>query len=204
MAVVTIRVDVDLARLTKARNLMPRLMRMACDRIVVAVSAAIQGNVNRRAGMLARSWLPGSKYAERSGETTATGARVTLGSNLRYAAIQERGGTVTASRSKYLTIPTGPALTPAGVARRAGARDWPDLKFIPLSGGRAMLARTKGSGPRRRLIPYYWLVKSVTIPGTWYLKRSVEAVERQAGAIAQAAFDEGLAMIVLRKAGEPD
>jgi phage gpG-like protein len=52
-----------------------------------------------------------------------------LGSALPYAKIHETGGTITAKKSKYLTIPLPAALGPNGVPKKKSAKEW-DNTFI--------------------------------------------------------------------------
>lgn len=86
--------------------------------------------LNRRTGTLARS-MTGRGVRYRG----IPGMRVGIfrGPAVHYAAIQEYGGVIRA-KNKALAIPSegGPALTPAGVERYQGPRNFPrPLKFIP-------------------------------------------------------------------------
>ena len=106
---------------------------------------------------------------------SAGGGRGNRG-ELRYAAIQEYGGTVVPKKGQWLAIPVGPALTPAGVARFATARDVPDLRFIRLPGGGAILAKVKPGkkGQPSQLTVYFDLRRSVTLRGRYYMLQGVK------------------------------
>jgi len=84
-----------------------------------------------------------------------------IGSNVVYAPTHEFGATITPKRSQYLTIPLAAAKTAAGVARFASAKQVPGLIFLTRPGRNPLLVQRDGRGG---VIPYYVLVKSVTIP----------------------------------------
>lgn len=85
-----------------------------------------------------------------------------IGSNVRYLHFQFKGGTIVPRNAKWLAIPIGNALTPAGVPRYPSPRDAGKLIFIPRTrAGNAILARRKPGGG---LDPLFVLKKSVTIP----------------------------------------
>ena len=92
---------------------------------------------------------------------------------VKYANLQEHGGTVVPKNRKWLTIPVGPALTASGVAR-GPARSFPGLKFIlGKKPGTAFLvmppAKTKSGKLRKgqdaRGTIYFVLKKKVVVPG---------------------------------------
>lgn len=83
-----------------------------------------------------------------------------------YARIQELGGVITPKRGKFLAIPLAPALTGAGVARYKTPRDVPGLSFRGNS-NRGVLVDKAG-------VPWYALVKSVTIRPKFYLKTALD------------------------------
>ena len=91
------------------------------------------------------------------------------GKPVRYARIQERGGTITPKNGKWLAAPFGPALTAAGVPRFTSARAYGDqLRFQQFRGNLAGLIH-RDSGEI-----YYFLFKSVTIKPKWYMRDAFE------------------------------
>lgn len=107
----------------------------------------------------------------RAGGGSVTGGAITIG-GVRYAGLQEYGGTVTPKMARNLAIPLRPALTSAGVPRWIGGpRGAPvELKFAPMRGKKFLVDRATGT-------PYYILVPSVTIRGAHFL-RSGQRVAR--------------------------
>jgi len=96
---------------------------------------------------------------------------------LRYAALQEYGGTVRSKRpGGYLAVPLGPAKTAAGVLRQEFARPLrtvPGLVCIRSKSGKLLLAREKGTGKKKTLEPLFVLVRSVTIQPKRYLRNAL-------------------------------
>lgn len=82
-----------------------------------------------------------------------------IGDSVKYARIQEYGGTITPTRAQYLAIPVGPALTAAGVSKYASPREVPGLFVIRSKGGTLLLVRKDG----QQLVTYFVLKKSVTL-----------------------------------------
>ena len=91
---------------------------------------------------------------------------------VRYARLQESGGIVRPKTRSWLTIPQGPALTPAGVHRYHSARDVPGLRFVPVDGSRAYLVRdragSRSAGAHSEI--WYVLVRRVQIRAHRYLR----------------------------------
>ena len=108
------------------------------------------------AGHVSRTMLSGQRLKRRTGtlakSVTGTGLRIDgipamrvgifRGPALKYAGPQELGtkgknpespyGTILPKKGKALAIPLGPALTPAGVEKYGGPRNFPgELHFIP-------------------------------------------------------------------------
>lgn len=99
--------------------------------------------------------------------TLSAGAR--QGANVRYAKIHEVGGVVRPIKAKYLAIPVGPARTAAGVSRYASPRDAPvELRFVQSLKGQPLLVEQRGK--KGRVIVWYVLRRSVTIPARPYLQ----------------------------------
>lgn len=102
-----------------------------------------------------------------------------VGSNLKYARIQELGGVITPKTAKALAIPIHPE-----AQRASGPRSFTNLKLIPRPGKPSLLIRQEGrktysrtSGKKRvahiavtRWDLMYVLVKSVTLPARPYLR----------------------------------
>lgn len=104
---------------------------------------------------------------------------VLTGQGLKYAAIQEYGGTVRARNSKFLTIPVGPMLTPAGVARESlrdviEQRKWQTFK--PKNAD-VILGRLAGSKGDFQVL--FVLKKSVTIPSRPYVRTGLADFKEQ-------------------------
>src|SRR3990167_6310333 len=64
---------------------------------------------------------------------------------VRYARIQEHGGTIVPRSGKFLAIPVGPALTGAGVSRFASPRDVPPPGLVAPPGGPRAAGENTGS-----------------------------------------------------------
>ena len=162
------------------------------------------------AGYISKTKLSGQSLARRTGQLAQaiTGAGemidgvpalrvgVFRGPALKYAGPQEEGtkGTNPASpypdikpkNAKALAIPQGKALTPAGVDKFGGPRNYPgDLRFIPFQRGRGIgrlvdeadilklqKKRSKVFGPLNfnDIKTLYLLVAKVKIKGTHYLR----------------------------------
>ena len=141
------------------------------------VQLAIRDRLARRSGGLMRSpafrvdtlgALPQLTVSSGGGK----GAR----GELRYAALQEYGGTVRPTKGQWLAIPVGPALTPSGVARYATARDVPGLTFIHREGAGAILAKVKPGrkGAEPSLEVWFDLRRQVTIRGKYFTRDGVQ------------------------------
>jgi hypothetical protein len=120
-------------------------------------------------GDLSGSFLP-AKYVRSKTGGIAAGAL----SDLSYAGIHNRGGTIRSSRggSAMLSVPlTQPAKT-------KWPRDWPkdDLALIPSKkAGTALLIGAK----EKELVVHYVLKDEVTIDPTYYLDQAAEETKRQ-------------------------
>jgi hypothetical protein len=136
----------------------------------------------RKTGALARSFKP-MIVTEKDGfgdTRIAAGAY----SNLKYAAIHEEGGPITA-KGGALTIPITPQ------AQRRRARDWGDqLVLIRKPGHLPILASKEGD----RIKPQYILKKRVYISGKGYIAKAAEASRDEVEAIirdgVQASIDD--------------
>lgn len=103
--------------------------------------------------------------------------------SVKYARLQEKGGTVRPTKSKFLAIPVGPALTAAGVSRYASPRDVPGLVVAQTRGGQLVLlmgARGKVGGKGRTVKAgevYFLLRRQVHVPGRPYLEPAADIVK---------------------------
>lgn len=139
----------------------------------------IRERLAMRTGTLAKS----PAFTVGKGEESDTFPQLTVrvggragGKELRYAALQEFGGTVRPVKGQFLAIPVGPALTAAGVPRFATARDVPGLTFIRLAGNGAILAKVKkgrGKNAPSTLEVWFDLRRSVTIKGKHFVRDGV-------------------------------
>jgi hypothetical protein len=136
--------------------------------------------LHRRTGLLAASVVGDAIMV---GNVPAMRVGVFRGPALRYALIQERGGTVLPVNAKALAMPVNAALTPAGVARWPGPREYPGkLQFIPWrkGGGNAIgglydvaqLAAYRKNFSALR--PLYVLLRQAKIPAHWYLRNGMQ------------------------------
>jgi hypothetical protein len=111
--------------------------------------------LRRRTGNAAASVRPIPAQAQGD---TVTGS---VGSNVRYLHFLYKGGTIRPRNAKYLAIPIGNALTPAGVSRYSSPRDAGKLIFIISRAGNKLLVRKRVDGD---LDPLFVLKSQVTIP----------------------------------------
>jgi hypothetical protein len=141
----------------------------------------------RKTGALARSFKP--MIVTETENVAGLGVKlsgVAAGaySNLKYAAIHEEGGPITA-KGGALTIPITPQ------AQRRRARDWGDqLVLIRKPGHLPILASKEGD----RIKPQYILKKRVYISGKGYIAKAAEASRDEVEAIirdgVQASIDD--------------
>lgn len=98
-------------------------------------------------------------------EINARNLRSRIGSSLRYARIQEQGGTITPKSASKLAVPV------TDEARRArGPRSMSDLELIPRQGRPSLLARIDENFD---LDVQFVLLDSVTLPPRPYLRPAV-------------------------------
>lgn len=134
-----------------------------------------------RTGLLSRSI---------AGDVTDTAAGYDLhhragDAQVKYARIQEEGGTILPKKGRFLAIPTGAALTPSGNPRfPGGPRTAGPLRFIPIRGGAAgLLVRdvpgTKRKGARSEIL--FRLVRRVNIRSKHYMRDGFDAARAGLG-----------------------
>ncbi|MDD5486112.1 MAG: phage virion morphogenesis protein [Dehalococcoidales bacterium] len=156
--------------LNRTRPVLRQERKTAVTRASVYLMNYVQRNklsgqvLKRRTGRLASSM--GYKVEE-SGDSFS--GRV--GSPVEYAAIHETGGTIRATRTRYLTIPMPAALTPAGVVRKP-ARRWLNTFVRTVKGNKYIFSKEGG-----RAVPIFLLKQTVKIPKRPYIAPSVAEVK---------------------------
>lgn len=104
-----------------------------------------------------------------------------IGSNVKYAAIQERGGIIKAKSGRALAIPVHPL-----AKAKTGPRDFGDtLTLIPRKGRPPLLVKKVGGAAKRFEIMYV-LKKSVKIPAHFYMRKTLFANKTRALQIIEA------------------
>lgn len=112
-----------------------------------------------------------------------------------YGAMQEYGGVIRPKHGKYLAIPVGKALTPAGVPRYHSPRQVPNLVFRRSGGGNLVAGLERRSrGGRKTFDILFWLVRSVTIRPKRFLRDPFESVAAE--------LPQRLASAVVTRMGE--
>lgn len=158
-------------------SLFDRISLIAAGFIVrTELSGSGNPGLKRRTGSLARS-ITGLGVVTGG----VPGMRVGLfrGPALDYGTIQEYGGTVRPVNTKYLAMPVNGALTPAGVPRYPGPRQYPGhLVFVPFKVGSNVagalyeesdLKKAKALGNLRAATALYLMLRQSTIPAHNYL-----------------------------------
>jgi hypothetical protein len=175
----------------------------------LALSAEADAKRNATSMLSVRTGRLRSSISARSGYTgDAWELRLRAGGgdkDLSYARIQELGGTVRPKKGKFLAIPVGPALTGAGVAKFASARDAPGLVLVQSRGGNFLLVKAEtergpagtsaktGRATRGKLTSkagevWYVLRTSVTIPPHPYLGNALAAARLKLAPMLRASF----------------
>ena len=173
----SVRIKIDTRKFSALLKATPGLLRqgtrIGLDRVSQGVLLPLTKQTRGRPGVQTRTGaLRRGMFA-----VVAQDERTTYLTNgiagVKYANLQEHGGTIKPVRRKWLTIPVGPALTAAGVAR-GPARSFPGLKFILSKDKKTALLvmpplKTKGGKLRKgqdaRGTIYFVLKKQVTVPG---------------------------------------
>jgi len=146
------RVEVDATKFRRTLASTPDAFRAAMTQATSAAGLLFQrqfkmNQLRGRPGVLRRTGNLSQKMF--STTTEIDGGRVLVSGfgGVPYANIHEHGGTVRPTKSKWLTIPVGPALTASGVAK-GPARSFPDLVLlIPKGLNRSpMLGKWKATG----------------------------------------------------------
>lgn len=92
-----------------------------------------------RTGILKKEFAKSIKVKGSTIRDLVGEARMGSGASSAYAAIQEKGGTITA-KGKMLTVPLPAALTPAGVVKKAADKRNLDLILLRAKGSSRMVA----------------------------------------------------------------
>jgi len=133
------------------------------------------GVLKRRTGTLSRSFRP---YPIQESKDAITA--IVASSNVEYAPIQERGGTIYPRTSQFLTIPLDAMLTERGVARGSARDVISDPSAYGFTGTFfrfGMLFGVTGAGLNADITPLFLLRSSVTIPAHWFVRDTIREVE---------------------------
>jgi hypothetical protein len=213
------RVELDLSHFAlkgdlPARGLLKaarRGMLRAADLLRASVAnKAANGPLQRRTGMLARTFrVKEIEDADKSiglgvvndaeGQTTPAG--ITYKGRTPYADILEHGGVIRPVKGQWLAIPTGPAVTGAGVAKYRSPRDVAGLFFAQKKGSAsALLMKAAGKGKTATAQAWFILVKESKIPAFHYIQqgfdegkpRAIEEVNKSVNSFINSEIISGL------------
>lgn len=174
---------------------MKRGLSQVHDRFYGAMVKAQRGAGAKSRGRTLRPQIVRSIASEVVGTTLAYLKGISFTTHLA-AAIQERGGVITANgrysvcgKGKMLAIPLGPVKTKAGFAR-SGPCDDQSLFLVRSRKGNLLLVKsTKGGG----IVPHFLLRRSVTIkPGLRFFETFRKVVTDDAPRIMRAALGRAL------------
>lgn len=142
------------------------------------IGETVMTTFDNPSGELARSFLP-ARFVQ-----TEEGVAAAAVSDLPYANIQDVGGTIFPKTVSHLAVPL------TNEARNMWPRDWPqkELFFVEVKRTRNKLLAQRMSGGRIR--PQYLLKDSVTIEGTDYLGRAMQASEEEINEILEHGIQE--------------
>lgn len=123
--------------------------------------------------------------------------RAMVGTNVKYAKIQEYGGTIRAKNVKALTIP----LNPLAAKMRANVetlKSIPNLQFRKLFGKNIglLVTATKSGRGKRHGRPMFLLRRSVTLPARPFIRPAARNTEWRQQSVLQ--FKAGFVMILRR------
>lgn len=173
----SVRIKIDARKFSALIAATPGLLRqgtrLGLDRVSKGVLLPLAKQMRGRPGVQTRTGFLRKGMFAAIGEDAKTTFLTNGIAGVKYANLQEHGGTVKPVRRKWLTIPVGPALTASGVAR-GPARSFPGLKFVLSKDKKTALLvmpplKTKAGKLRKgqdaRGTIYFVLKKQVTIPG---------------------------------------
>lgn len=98
-------------------------------RVLMRIGLFVRREARRRLRQRARDWGPGTNKLSQSLAMLVDEMSVVVGSNLKYAAIQQLGGVVEPQGHKYLALPAQAAMRRSGIWPRDLPKD--SLRFVP-------------------------------------------------------------------------
>lgn len=174
-----------LSTISSGLNKVRRKIQLDREKTLMAAAKTIKSRIATEVDRFAKDPTPKLRdsfeiVVEKSDVFGITG--IAVRSELPYAAIQDRGGTVRAKNpSGFLTIPIHPD------AKRKRARDFPGI-FRP--GGKRFLAVREG----KDLKPLFALKESVVLPAQHYLdkalSKSTTAIQNLFNSLLKGAVNE--------------
>lgn len=142
-----------------------RLVKIANEEIVLEAHE-LSGDIQEKfySGQSVHSLGVRTGQARRGWRVIETKKKVSIVNNVPHAD-QSEEKVIKPKKSKYLAIPVGPALTPAGVPRFSGPRDSsaPEFRVARSSADTLVLLGSKSGSEDNQEI-YFVLKKSVKIP----------------------------------------
>jgi phage gpG-like protein len=121
--------------------------------------------------------LSGSIVAIKADDWTETKPHYRVGTNIKYAAIQEYGGRIAAKKGKFLAVPLG--VDGRRAAREAKGVSLRNLKLTLLRvKGKLLLVRFAGKA-RAAMKPLFILLKSVILPARPYMRPAYAVAKGQ-------------------------
>ena len=168
----------DLLEEIRAKHLDPKpFLQVAAARGLSIMQKQLQASYTEggyRTGRLMASLAPGGEHSISQVEQFA----FSVGTNLEYAAIQDRGGVIIPKTGRALAIPATPKMRRAAKWPRDFARG--DLRFVPLKRGTLVGFLVDASGTFKKgkrtgggklgfgTKALFWLVTKVTIAAKNY------------------------------------
>jgi hypothetical protein len=111
---------------------------------------------------------------------------------IKYANLQEYGGTIRPVNRKYLAIPIAGALGRRGIPKKSSPLDYPNGFFFKSSRGNLLFGQMVGKGKRKKLELLYSLRKSVKIPPRFGFRKTWTELGGNRIKRIRAAFQDGM------------
>lgn len=111
---------------------------------------------------------------------------------IRYANLQEYGGTITPKNGRYLALPIGKALDRRGIPKKRGPREYPDGFFFTSKRGNLLFGIRVGKGKKKEIQPLYLLRDSVKIPPRFGFRKTWNELGRNRYLRVRSAFRAGV------------